>query len=169
MIIKRKNRGLLEYWWISEDLGLDGKNINPSIPKNILVSRGVIDSKTKRILLYTSLDDAISVQSLGDRKLEGIIYGVYKVYLRPDDGIVPDISQCPYRDILDGKEIWCYWPVRAEKVADIKIGSESEKRPLRYGNPSHKSAAVLKTYLGRYSWKEILPEWDKKGKTKKLI
>lgn len=169
IVTRKKTQRKGGYWWISEDLGLDKTMIYPMVPKNILVSRKAIDSTTKRTLIYTSLDDAISAQSIGERKLAGMTFGVYKFYLPPDEGIPADFSQCPYRETLDGEEIWLYRPWVCEKIADIVVGPEIEKRPWKYGNPSHKSSAVIKTYLGRYLWKEILPEWDKKGKTKKLI
>ena len=171
MLIKRNRKEIKRiggYWWVSEDLGLDMKIIKPGVPKNILTQRQAIDTKTPRTLIYTSLDDAISVQSMGERKLTGMTLGVYKFYLPPDEGITPELRQCPYRDTLDGEEVWLYRPWMCEKIADIKIGPEIEKRPWKYGNPSHAGSAVIKTHLSRYSWAEILPEWDKKGKTKKL-
>ena len=55
-----------------------------------------------------------------------------------------------------------------EKIADIEVLGVSGERKFRYGLRNQKNAAVQESKLPRYTWKEILPEWDKKGKTKKL-
>ncbi len=165
MIIKRTR----DVYWLSKDLGLDKKTLDPKVPKNFLVSGGGIDKTTKRIQLYDSLDDAISVYGLGGKNLSGEVLGVYKPkILRPSFRLSPALEDCPYRNTLDRNEYWCLIPIVLEKIADIRIDEKTETRKFRYGGRRQKAASVLSAELSRYSWTEILPEWDKKGKTKKL-
>ena len=167
IILRRKNPKSL--YWLSENLGLSEQPINPAVPQNFLVQRKCIDHKTQRILLYDSLDDAISVFGLGGRDLVGKTLGVYRPRgLRDENTLPTDLSQCPYRDILEGHEYWCLLPLRMEKIADIGVLGVSGERKFRYGLRNQKNAAVQESKLTKYSWKEILPEWDRKGKTKKL-
>lgn len=165
MIIKR-NKPL---YWVSENLDLDQKEINPGIPRNFLTQGKSIDGKTKRIQLFDSLDDAISVYSLGGKNLEGVVLGVYRPrHIEEDRKIEPGQSNTPYSEILSGNEYWCLIPLEMIKIADIKIDKKTGDKSFRSGSRSLKTAFVKEGKLGKYTWTEILPEWDKKGKTKKL-
>ena len=167
MIVLRKNKPSL--YWLSENLKLDGKPVDPAVPQNFLTQRGCINNKTPRFLLYDSLDDAISVYGVGEKKLSGLTLGVYRPKgMYKENQLDPDLKDCPYRDILDGHEYWCCIPLVMEKIADIKVAEGKETRKFRYGLRNAKNSSVLSSPLYRYSWSEILPEWDKKGKTKKL-
>lgn len=156
-------------FWVSENLNLDQKDVSPSVPKNFLTQKGIIDKKIKRILLYDSLDDAISVYSLGGKDLSGITLGVYRPrFLHRDNRIEPGLSNCPYALVLDGKEYWCLLSVEMIKIADIKIGEKIGEKDFGASDRTRKQTHLGKNKLGIYSWSEILPEWDKKGKTMKL-
>lgn len=168
MIVLRLRRSKPLYW-LSENLNLENQIIDPVVPQNFLVQRGSVNSKTPRILLYDSLDDAIAVYGIGERKLTGKTLGVYRPrYIKDENRYESEPQDCPYRDTLDGHEYWCLLSLMMEKVADIEIGDVIEVRKFRYGRRNQKNSSVLPSPLPRYSWKEILPEWDKKGKTKKL-
>ena len=73
MVILRKKPNL---FWVSENLGLDQYEVDPVVPINFLTQRKIIDWKTKRIQLYDSLSDAISVYSLGGKDISGMTLGV---------------------------------------------------------------------------------------------
>lgn len=166
ILIRKRSKPL---YWLSENLGLDDKTLDPAVPQNFLVQRKVIDYKTPRILLYESVSDAVMVYGIGERKLVGKTLGVYRPkWMKPENILDPTFENCPYRDILDSPEHWCLVPLVMEKVAEIKVGDVDEKRKFKYGLRNQKSSAVLDSPLPKYSWTEILPEWDKKGKTKKL-
>jgi hypothetical protein len=167
MILLRKRSKPL--YWLSENLGLSDKTLGPAVPQNFLTQRKIIDWKTPRILLYESVSDAIMVYGVGGRKLTGKTLGVYRPkWNRPENILDPTYENCPYRDTLDEPEHWCLVPMVMEKVADIKVGEIKEKREFKYGLRNQKNSAVSNSPLPKYSWTEILPEWDKKGKTKKL-
>ena len=165
MIIKR-NKPL---YWVSENLDLDQKEVSPGIPRNFLVQSKAIDGKTKRIQLFDSLDDAISVYSLGGKNLEGVVLGVYRPrHIREDNKIEPGLSNIPYSETLSGNEYWSLIPLEMIKIADIRIDKKTDDMSFRSGGRSLKAAFIKEGKLGKYSWTEILPGWDKKGKTKKL-
>lgn len=168
MIVLRK-RSRPTIYWISENLGLDDKTIDPAVPQNFLVSRKIIDHKTPRILLYESVSDAIMSLGIGERKLTGKTFGIYRPkWYKPENILDPIPENCPYRDILEKPEHWCLVPMVVEKVADVKVGEVESPKKFKYGLRNQKNAAVLDSSLPKYSWTEILPEWDKRGKTKKL-
>lgn len=168
MIVRRKNNPSL--WWISENLDLSGTFIEPAVPQNFMTSRKIIDHKTPRIVLYESLEDAISMYSFsGGKKVVGKILGVYRPrVVRPENRLEPSLSDCPYRDVLEGKEIWCLLPVILEKVADIKVDSVAAEKKFKTGLGNTKASAVDTYKIPQFRWTEVLPEWDIKGKTKKL-
>ena len=166
MIILRKKPNL---FWVSENLDLDKHDIEPGIPQNFLTQRKMIDGKTKRIQLYDSLSDAISVYSLGGKNLDGMTFGVYQPrYIREEYKLSPSLSDCPYSLVLEGKEYWCQIPLEMIKICDIKIGKKEGEKEFRVSDRTRKQSHMMKQKLGIYKWEEILPEWDKKGKTKKL-
>ena len=168
MIVLRKNPKF--YYWLSENLELENHTLEPKVPQNFLVSGKIIDHTTPRILLYDSLPDAISVYGLGKKNLEGLVLGVYRPKVWKRDFRLPSkLENCPYRDTLEGTEFWCCIPIVLEKIADIRIGKKTETRGYRYGGRKYRGASVLSAGLDRYAWEEILPEWDKKGKTRKLL
>ena len=157
-------------FWVSDNGDLGEKEINPKIPQNFLVSEKAVDWKTPRILLYSNLTDAISVYGMGGGSLKGKTLSVYRPrFLHPSNRLSPTLSDSPYSLCLEGKEYWCLVPLEMIKVADIKIGKNIDSKSFRYG-----SSRVLKQSFTRtktlpvYEWTEILPEWDKKGKTMKL-
>lgn len=158
-----------DLYWLSLDGSLDTHEIYPAVPQNFLTRGGVIDKKTKRILLYTSLSDAISVLSLGRKNMSGITVSVYRPLNLPKSyRIEPSLSDCPYLLKLSGKEIWSLEPITLSKIADIKIGEKTGEKEFKYGDRTLKHSQTKTEKLGIYEWTEILPEWDKKGKTMKL-
>lgn len=166
MIILRKRPSL---FWISNRTDLDQSEIFPAVPQNFLTQRKIIDSRTKRIQLYDSLDDAISIYSLGGKNLEGMILGVYRPrFLHSDNKLEPNISNCPYSFILRGKEYWSLLPLEMIKICEIKIGKKKGEMEFKASDRTRKQTFVGKNKLPIYDWEEIVPEWDKKGKTKKL-
>lgn len=157
-------------FWVSDNGDLGEKEINPKIPQNFLVFEKAIDSKTPRILLYSNLTDAISVYGMGGGSLKGKTLSVYRPrFLHPSNRLSPTLSDSPYSLCLEGKEYWCLVPLEMIKVADIKIGKKIDSKNFRYGGSRvlKQSFTRIKT-LPVYEWTEILPEWDKKGKTMKL-
>lgn len=156
-------------YWISERQDLDTHEISPAVPQNFLTRGGVIDNKTKRILLYSSLPDAISVFSLGRKNMSGMTLSVYRPRFIPEKNkLTPSLSDSPYSLVLDGEEYWCLVELEMIKVADIKIGEKIGEKKFNYGSRILKHSFTRSETLGVYSWAEILPEWDKKGKTMKL-
>lgn len=157
-------------FWVSDNGDLGEKEINPKIPQNFLVSEKAVDWKTPRILLYSNLTDAISVYGMGGGSLKGKTISVYRPrFLHPSNRLSPTLSDSPYSLCLEGKEYWCLVPLEMIKVADIKIGKKIDSKNFRYGGSRvlKQSFTRIKT-LPVYEWTEILPEWDKKGKTMKL-
>ena len=166
MIIQRKSPPL---YWVSENLGLDQECINPSIPRNFLVQDKAIDWKTRRVQLFDNLSDAISIYGIGKKNLEGAVLGVYRPkFIRKENKLDPGIENSPYSFALSGKEYWCLNPIDVVKIADIRIGKRVEEKSFRYGGKSLMTSFTKKNSLSVYSWEEILPDWDKKGKTRKL-
>ena len=168
MIIKRQKGNSL--WWISENLDLNGTFIEPAVPQNFMTSRKIIDHKMPRTVLYESLEDALSMYSCsGGKKVVGKVLGVYRPkVVRLENRLEPSLSDCPYRDVLEGKEIWCLLPVILEKVANIRVDSVAAEKKFKTGLGNTKASAVDTYKIPVFKWTEVLPEWDKKGKTRKL-
>lgn len=133
------------------------------------IARGLED-KTKRIALYNSVDDALCVLSIGRGNLSGQVLSVYSPsYLNSNNILPPDPNLVPYKDKLEGKENWVLLDsLRLIKVCDIMIGEKIGSRKFKYGDRILKKASIKEGEMTKYEWNEVLPEWDKKGKTMKL-
>lgn len=167
MIIRRKRNDPL--YFVSEDLSLSGEDIQPGIPRNFLTTLKAIDYKTPRIPLFTSLSDAISVYGMGGKDLKGVVLGVYRPRVLGEDYRIPvALDDCPESVVMEGQEIWSKVPIELTKIADIKIGDIEEIKKFRYGGKSLATKFSRVAEFKKYKWAEILPDWDKKGKTKKL-
>jgi len=149
------------YWLSFTDLG-ENTQITPAERNGIL---GV--GREKKIQLFTSIRDGLGVLSIGRGGMSGKVVSVYKPVI-PSPDLLLKPANLPYENLLAGKEYWCLVPLSASKVCDIKVGKEIDARSFKYGGRVLKFSAIIPMKFKIYAWDEILPEWDKKGKTMKL-
>ena len=161
-----KNKPTLYY--LTKESNRGEIDIPADIP-HTSISKGLGD-KIKRIALYDSPDDALCVYSIGRGNLKNQTLSIYTPsYLSPENILPADLNFTPYRDKLKGNESWVLLPsLRLIKVCDILVGEKIGTRKFKYGDRVLKKAAVKEGEMTEYEWSEILPEWDKKGKTMKL-
>lgn len=156
-----KNREEEVYWLSFTDLG-ENTQITPAERNGILGQE-----REKKIQLFTSIRDGLGVLSIGRGGMSGKVVSVYKPVI-PSPDLLLKPPYLPYENLLAGKEYWCLVPLSASKVCDIKVGKEIDTRSFKYGGRVLKFSAIIPTKFKIYAWDEILPEWDKKGKTMKL-
>ena len=156
-----KNKEEEVYWLSFTDLG-ENTQITPAERNGIL---GL--TREKKIQLFTSIRDGLGVLSIGRGGMSGKVVSVYKPVI-PSPDLLLKPANLPYENLLAGKEYWCLVPLSASKVCDIKVGKEIDARSFKYGGRVLKFSAIIPMKFKIYAWDEILPEWDKKGKTMKL-
>lgn len=152
MIIKRK---IKTYYFISPNPNLDGEILKPSIPVNFLTKGKFEDFKLPRILLYESIDDALSGGQFLGQNLKDMKLTVYKAMgIRKDNLLTPSIDQVPYKLVLN--EFWYCINLMIRKEKDIKVDDKKETLVYHYGPRSTKAE------LYKWSWHDILKPWEMK-------
>ena len=121
-----------ELYFIS-DIDLDGKKVNPRIPKNFFTENGYEDNTTLRICFAPTIRQAL--MGVNNSK-SGKTYYVYSpenmnsiknAIVSPSSNLVPDVKIT--------NEIWVTKPVTLKKVKAIKTTTVIEKpHKFNYGN-----------------------------------
>ena len=143
-------------------------NIPAEVP-HTLIARALQD-KTKRIAMYEDISDALCVLSIGRGDLMGTILSVYTPsYLNSQNILPADSRLSPWVHKLRDSEKWVLLDsLQMTKVCNIRVLGKLGIRKFKYGDRVLKKSSIKDYEMTEYSWEEVVPEWDKKGKTMKL-
>lgn len=143
-------------------------NIPAEVPHTLIAQ--ALQDKTKRIALYEDISDALCVLSIGRGDLTSTILSVYTPsYLNSQNILPADSRLSPWVHKLEDSERWVLLDsLQMTKVCDIRVLGKLGIRKFKYGDRVLKKSSMKDYEMTEYSWEEVVPEWDKKGKTMKL-
>ena len=161
MIIKRKTKKKVlpsDLLFVSSLDDLGGRMISPSVPNTMFTRQGWEDSKTRRILLFPSVDDALMYLGSEGKSLSGKTLYVYRPGGFSDYLFKPSIKDSPTSQITS--EYWYLDRVRLSYITSITVGDKVKSPGITY----HYGPRSTEGKLYKWKWKENLKPWEKTGK-----
>ena len=164
MIIQRKLQKKIhpkDLYFVSSLGNLDNTIIYPEVPNNLLTRNGWEDTKTKRIVLYPSVSEALIGLGREGRSLKGAKLYVYSPLAGFQESLIkPGIKDSPI--IIETGEYWYLSSIKLKLIAEIEVEKKIPGEEIIY----HYGPRSTIGYLYRWKWKEILKPWEKEGKLK---